>query len=194
LGGPSGASLFAGGQWGTSLPRELREPLLGALGRLRASVVARLAEPSQGSHRASQGLKPVFQYPSSASRSRASRAYCRQPFRNLSDYVMVRRLRLLGEADMSTNPGTPDALRAYYRSLSDEQLVDRVRQGQTEYTALAWTVLPEEIARRHTLFSLALWYGISRLRAWGQNGTSAFTEQLAIGRLRVASNGLARPS
>jgi len=95
---------------------------------------------------------------------------------------------------MRANPGTLDSLRDYYRSLSDEQLVDRVRQGQTEYTELTWTLLPEEVARRHTLFSLALWYEISRLRAWGQNGTSAFTEQLAIGKLRVASNGLARPS
>ena len=42
-----------------------------------------------------------------------------------------------------------DALREQYRRLSDEELVDRVATGETEYTEVAWAVLQEEVSRRH---------------------------------------------
>ena len=42
-----------------------------------------------------------------------------------------------------------DVLREQYRRLSDQELVDRVATGETEYTKVAWAVLQEEFSRRH---------------------------------------------
>ena len=39
-----------------------------------------------------------------------------------------------------------DALREEYRRLSDEELLDRVAGGETEYTEVAWAVLKEEVS------------------------------------------------
>jgi hypothetical protein len=48
----------------------------------------------------------------------------------------------------------PDVLREQYRRLSDEELVDRVATGESEYTEMAWAVLQEEVSRRHLVANI----------------------------------------
>ncbi len=47
-----------------------------------------------------------------------------------------------------------DVLREQYRRLSDEELVDRVATGETEYTEVAGAVLQEDVSRRHLVATI----------------------------------------
>jgi hypothetical protein len=47
-----------------------------------------------------------------------------------------------------TDRAPADVLREQYGRLSDEELVNRVATGKTEYTEIAWAVLQEEVSRR----------------------------------------------